>query len=327
MRLSLRIRRFFAAKVLKNSFILNTMYNGFYLLINKKRFLKEVAKRTSLTIFDYEELSKEMPFCPLEFVKDTNFYGYANEIKKYAHIRKLNYSMEHGLYYNDNYISKATYSRTIRQIITLSEHRCSILRAKTGKKCIAVGPYIHYAGNLLTDEDKKEIKKKYGKILLLMPTHSDVEDPCNYDEKKLIDSVKKVKEMYHLDTVFVNMFYHDILYTNYAKLYEEAGFVVTTAGHRYDLNFISRLRSIIEMADITVSNDIGTNLGYCIYLGKPHIMFPSFIPEANNNLMKEIYDAFSVVSDKILQDQYDIVSHHWGFNDIKTPEELHKLLS
>lgn len=43
---------------------------------------------------------------------------------------------------------------------------------------------------------------------------------------------------------------------------------VVTAGHYYDYNFLPRLRSIIETSDITMSNNLGSHLGQCIYLNK-----------------------------------------------------------
>ena len=107
MRFSLRVRNYFASKVLKNSFSLDYLYNTFYLLKNKKRFLGEISSRAQLSIFDYKRLAQELPFCPLEFVKDTNFYGYAYSIKKYAGIPIIYASIEHGLYYEDSYIPLA----------------------------------------------------------------------------------------------------------------------------------------------------------------------------------------------------------------------------
>lgn len=123
MRFSLRVRNFLASKMLKNSYVLNYLYNKLYLIKNKKRFLREISNRAQLSVFDYKELAQELPFCPLEFVKDANFYGYANSIKKYAKILNINASIEHGLYYEDNYIPSASYSKTIIKIITMSEIR------------------------------------------------------------------------------------------------------------------------------------------------------------------------------------------------------------
>lgn len=154
MNISLRVRNFIASKILKDSFILNYLYNMFYLIKNKKSFLDEISNRSYLSIISYKELSQELPFCPLEFVKDTNFYGYAHSIKKYAGLPNLNASIEHGLYYEDNYIPLASFSKTITKIITMSEIRKNLNEKIVKKKTLAIGPYIHYADSLLSEEEK-----------------------------------------------------------------------------------------------------------------------------------------------------------------------------
>ena len=98
MKLKLKIRNFIGSKILKNSYFINRLYNDFYIWRNKKHFIEEINIRKSLSIFSYVELSKELPFCPIEFVKDSNFYGYAHNIKKYANVKDFNCSIEHGLY-------------------------------------------------------------------------------------------------------------------------------------------------------------------------------------------------------------------------------------
>lgn len=327
MKKLLQVRNFIGSKLLKNSFLLNGLYNRFYLLRNKRRFITEVKRREKLSIFDYIELSQELPFCPLEFIKDSNFYGYAYSIKKYADIDSLNRgcSIEHGLYYEDNYIPSAAYSRTTKQIVTLSNVRKNLLDRNLKKKTIAIGPYIHYAESLLSKECKISLKNKYGKILLFFPSHGSVEDKETYDIERMICKLNNIKEKFNCDTVFVNMFYYDVLYTEYVELYDKAGFVITTAGHRYDLNFISRLKSIIELSDIVVSNKFGTNVGYSIYMKKPTVILDG--ENVNKeSMVAKVCSVLHYVSDEILPDQYEIVSKYWGFDCVRTPEELNKIL-
>lgn len=323
MRLSLRVRNYFASKLLKNSFILNYLYNAFYLIKNKKRFLDEISRRSHLSIFDYKELAQELPYCPLEFVKDTNFYGYANSIKKYAKISNINASIEHGLYdEKNNYIPLASYSKTIIKIITMSDIRKELNERIVKKKTLAIGPYIYYANSLLSPEEIKSVKEKYGRILLFIPSHGCVEGNNAYDIETLINELKIIKERFKFDTVVVNMFYYDILHTNYASLYEEAGFYITTAGHRYDLNFISRLKSIIELADATASNAFGTNIGFSIYLKKPFLYIHPNSIISDNSMVSEVLSSFNGYNLGITEQQYSVVSKYWGFDCIKTPEQI-----
>jgi hypothetical protein len=275
-----------------------------------------------LSIISYKELSQELPFCPLEFVKDTNFYGYAHSIKKYAGLPNLNASIEHGLYYEDNYIPLASFSKTITKIITMSEIRKNLNEKIVKKKTLAIGPYIHYADSLLSEEEKKVIKNKYGKILLFFPSHGCVEGKTSYEIDSLIDNLTNMKEHFKFDTIFVNMFYYDVLHTNYASIYEKAGFVITTAGHRYDLNFVSRLKSIIEIADATASNAFGTNIGFSIYLKKPFFYLHNEDIVSDNTMVSEVLSSFKDYSLEITEQQYSVVSKYWGFDSIKSPENI-----
>ena len=63
----------------------------------------------------------------------------------------------------------------------------------------------------------------------------------------------------------------------HTETYLEHGFECVTAGHIYDPFFLSRLKSIIDLATITTSNEIGTHIGYCIFMGKPHYFYNSSV--------------------------------------------------
>lgn len=327
MTLSLKIRNFIGSKILKNSFVLNTIYNRIYVWKNKAIFMKEVDRRKKLSVLDYNELSQELPFCPIEFVKDSNFYGYANCIKKSAGLDVLDCSIEHGLYYDDSYIPSASFSRTIKKIITLSDIRVRLISEKTGKPTLAIGPYIHYANSLLSNDQKKVIKEKYGKILLFFPSHGDVEGKVSYNVKNIVNRILELKEKYSFDTIFVNMYYYDILYnTKFVREYEKAGFYITTAGHRYDLNFISRLRSIIELSDMTVANGFGTNIGFSIYLNKPFVYIGDNNMQNYGIMVPEVLSCFKEDSTEITAQQLKVVAKYWGFDCIKTPDEIRSFI-
>lgn len=52
----------------------------------------------------------------------------------------------------------------------------------------------------------------------------------------------------------------------YAK---SQGIHIVTAGFRFDTKFNQRLKTIIELADAVVCGDIGTFIGYALYMKKP----------------------------------------------------------
>lgn len=318
----LYLRRILAS-ALKNSYLLNGLYNTYYRLLNRKKFFEIIEQRKKLSLFQYETLAAPIPYYPMESVKDSNFYGQSYAIKEYACIRKLGYAIEHGLYYND-YIPYASFCRTIRKIITFSPRRKKVLQARLDKPVIPIGPYIHYAQPLLNEAEIAEIKKKYGKILLFFPSHSSVEGKQTYEVERMIAELKNICERGGFQTVFVNMYYYDILHTDYVKYYLNAGFQVVTAGHRLDIHFLSRLKSIIGLSDYTVSNSVGTHLGYCIWMNKPHYIINNIDLPLKD--YKKIESFFLTYHEMIQPEQYAVVSEYWGFEYVRAPEELKNIL-
>lgn len=95
------VLKLFLIKILKESFLLLSLYNTYYRLRNKKRFWKEINRRQALSMFDYKELVKPIPYYPIEAIKDSNFYGQAYALKQYSGVNKFGWSIEHGLYVDD----------------------------------------------------------------------------------------------------------------------------------------------------------------------------------------------------------------------------------
>ncbi|MBR1792047.1 MAG: hypothetical protein IJ764_00195 [Bacteroidales bacterium] len=301
-------------------------YNTFYRLKNKKKFWSAIKGREALSIFDYEALSEDIPFYPLEKIKDTNYYGHAYVIKEYSGSKKFIFSLEHGLYY-DGYVSFAEKRKTTKRIMTISDVRKSALEKVVAKPIVSIGPYIHYATPTLDEKSIAELKQQLGKVLLFFPSHSCTENNSRFDVDSLIARIQEFANQYRFDTIIVNMYFLDIQETDYAEKYFKAGFRITTAGHQNDINFIRRLKTIINLADYTIANSVGTHLGYCIYMGKPHCIIDSKQTEMMNSVqIKEIGRTFYNYHETITEEQYNIVSQYWGFNCIKTSEEMYWLL-
>ncbi len=318
--------RWFFAKALKDSVMLSKLYNTYFRVKNKNKFLREIDERRRLSIFDIEKLAAELPYYPIEEVKDSNFYGYAYHIKKYADVQRCLYAYEHGLY-NDDYIMPHNNLKTTKGVLTFNEIRCELLKSKTGKPAYAIGPYIHYADSLLNEKEIQDLKKDLGKTLLFFPSHSCVELTAEYNDDAVINEVKQFAKEHGFDTVLVNLFYYDVLYKNYADAYRNAGFKLSTAGHRYDLNFVSRLKSIIMLSDYVVGNDFGTNIGYCIYLNKPFYILKNNMLDGKKGMFRQIGDIFTSYFESITKEQYDMCAKYWGFNSIKNKEELKSIIN
>jgi len=331
-----------AVYFLKNFSFILFIYNIFYKFKNKKIYYQEIEKRKNLSIFNYKQLSLPIPYYPIESIKDSNFYGINHSIKKYTGIKKIKQSFEHGLYFG-NYIPFATFLKTTKSIITFSDNRKKYLILAGIKKPIyVIGPYIHYADISLTEKEFRNIKQSLGKTFLFFFSHSIKDFNVEIDVLKLIKKINKIASNY--DSVIVCLYYKDILNNIYPKYFEDAGFKIVTAGNLYDINFLSRLKLIIQLADFTASTSIGTHTGYCVYLNKPHFLIKQKIKISKDdktskiefrdgnqiNLMEkeinEIIKEFSKYSIHITESQKQIVNKYWGTSFIKNKDELKSLL-
>ena len=324
--------------LLKDNDVILFFYNLFYRLKNKTAFALENERRAKLSIFDYRELAKPIPFYPDEKVKDSNYYGYAKAIKKYAGVKKLNAALEHGLYLG-NRITTAEGYRTTRSVIAMSQNRVDSFKLHGLKKpIIAIGPYIHYAEPLLNEDEFKSLKKELGKVLLVMPVHAARRTTVDFNIKLLLEYIESIRHEY--DTVMVCIHFRDILNNpECVSDYENKGYKIVCAGNSFDTFFVRRLKSIIMLSDYVVSNSHGTNTGFCTYLGKPqtiihdpdlvkhHTSYTDEVQKIRDEQVLEIESAFSEYSYKITENQYRIVDKYWGLSSVKSKEELRQAIT
>ena len=289
-------------------------------------FKLELKKRSKLSPFDYKELAQDMQLVTKEYGYNA-FYGLADIIKKLEGFpldKPLVGAVEHGVYYA-NIIDEVDHSQD--EIWTLSQTRAHFLREKFPQKKIhAFGPYIQYVKGIYDEQYVKELKKINGKTLLVFHVHSTPHTTVSFSEDKFVQEIKRIKEKYKFETVYVNIYWNDIK-SGEEKKYVEAGFKICTAGHMYDPLFLPRLRSIIDLADMTMGSAIGTHIGYCAALGKSHYFFridPEYFGQDTiSNLSEdekayyyrfvdEIERCFSLYHEKLNNDDIDVIKYYWG---------------
>lgn len=285
-------------------------------------------------------------YVPFHPNPESNLYGHIEVLKKYIkdNGKLLNVHIQHGVILGNlvQDIMKDSFASTI---VTYSDKRKEIIEKATGKRTVAIGPYIKYAQNRLSEEKFDAIKKELGKTLLVFPAHSSVDrTQVNFDQLSLIEKINTVKKNHNINTVFVNLFYADCTKEAIA-FYENEGFKVCSAGYWLSKNFVSNLRTIIELSDFTMSNRMGTHIGYCISLGKPHFVFKQdhsedFIGSKGFEDLQQVIEneyltdldtqriesAFIEEKFEITDEHLAIVREYWGDN-FYTPDELHSLLS
>ena len=259
-------------------------------------------------------------------------YGNWKAVKKAVGSTYNKHSMiEHGIYFGERILYSECEMPEISTIYTYSPYRVNVLKkyynGTLNKEVISVGPYIKYSSNFHGEKTLKRIKLKYGKILLVFPSHPDPTNNTLYDFEEFIREIDRISEEF--DSVFVSMFWVDIKYGKH-KFYEEKGYIIVCSGNRFDPKFLSRQKDLIELSDMTMSNDMGTHIGYCISLNRPHYLFEQkvnfdftnenqiIINDMKNteatriNEYKKMLKTFGTYNVNITDEQRKIVKYYWG---------------
>lgn len=312
-------------------------------IYNFKQIFKKKNKESSL--FDYNALILNSKFYCTEYYKGNALYGIGKVIKEYCdYDKKVLGCIEHGVYFGDYINEKEAIKSGLPAVLTYGTVRNDMLRKKKSKKLIfKIGPYIKYANLLLTDDEIKNIKKKNGKTLLVFPTHSVDRVETEFDYNGFINEIKKFKERYNFKTVLVSLYYRDIeLGKN--KIYEDNGFIVVSNGLKEDYDFLSRQKTFITLSDYTISNSVGTHIGYSVALGIPHTIIkqkmeyksdskfdvkdvPNLYLESSILQKKEVEEYFLKYSEEITKEQLQVCNKYWGLGNYKTKEQMLELLT
>ena len=332
-------------RLIRHSFFTNLMF-AFYRFKNGMTVQTESERRKNISLFDYEALSADIPFGPEERVIDNNLYGYAHHIKKYAGIKTdLKGYLEHGLFWGGMVHPDERFWHFTR-IITFSENRKKdIERHLPSKTAVPVGPYIHYAEELFTADERAKLKADLGRTLLVFPSHSVRNLEAQFDFEKFIEEINHVKKDF--DTVLVSLYFIDALNPAKVKIYTDQGYRIVTSGHKFDHNFVARQKTIIGLADYTMGNEVGTHIGYCIHLNKPHYLFKQEMKRVSKSIEEikrherlfnseeqrllheqhsEVARMFSEYKTEISAEQRALVDKYWGTSSVKTPAQLRELL-
>ena len=330
-------------KIIKHKWIVKII-NMLYRAKNENHFINIVEERRLLSIFDYKKLTEPIPYSPKDIVIDNNFYGLSHCLKKYMGWNistSLDATIEHGVFFG-NLVREDDRLYSVKSIVTFGSRRVKHLESGgINKEIIPIGPYIHYAQSILPQDEFQRVKRELGRVLLVFPSHGIIGVDANFNNDSFINEIERVKRDF--DTVLVSLYWTDVSNQLLVSKYEDLGYRIVTSGHRFDLNFLSRQRSIIELADYTISNKLGTHVGYCIYLNKPHYIFSQKVEyvaqsrqlskhlEASRSIdqhttyleeLEEVTSFFNEDLRAITDEQMKIVEEIWGLSRVKTPEEL-----
>lgn len=308
-------------------------------------YAREINRRALLRLTDIYELSKEIPYECLSSMSidndESNFYGAFDALQSYAGIPFTNMPPIHLMIQHGYVFEILSWEKQKMDKINLvwSESVKQMYEAHTDNSRIhKIGAPFFYAESLLSEEKIAEEKKRLGKNLLAFPMHSMSYVDANYDPNRFIELLTEERKRF--DTVRVCMYWKDILRGG-AKVYEDAGFECVCCGHLFDPMFLRRQKSLFTIADATISNGMGSHIGYSLYMEKPHWLVLDefeYVDISGNDgaelqasfksrMYKEICDAFSNNAEyKITQRQRDIVDEVWGLSEKRSRKDMCQLL-
>lgn len=225
------------------------------------------CKDDSYNPFEPSQSSLKNHFHVDELYRGNGLYGIGAGLRSFSgHSEPLAACIEHGLVLGDEF-DKDMFDGALPSVITMSDLRAQRFR-NHGMHSIAVGPYITYVEGALSESEFSTLKSAFGRVLLVFPCHSIEENQTNnIDEPVLIRECSRIVEENSIDTVVVSMYYNDFLMGR-SRAFEKLGFKVFCAGNRYDPLFLSRLKSMLMLADYCVTDGIGTHIGYALSLRK-----------------------------------------------------------
>lgn len=289
-------------------------------------------RKTKWLSYDIQELRTK------EILIPNDFYGNAHTIKKYCGLGEdyaIKAALEHATYFGKDMHWDLEINHEMPAIISQGNIRKEVLSKFTQKEIHIIGPYIAYADSYYKDIAQE--KDKLGKTLTVFPMHSTTHIDLDYDIQRFINEIERIKGQF--DTVRACMYWKDIIRGQH-KIYKEKGYDVVCAGHLYDKAFLSRLRSIIELSDCVMSNDVGSYVGQAVYLNKPVYLWRqsySFSKseydktEEYSERLKDpnyemIFDTFCKLSDTITEEQDRICDYFWGIHSVQSKDALRELL-
>lgn len=273
-----------------------------------------------------------------KYSKDKNFnnlniYGYWRSLFPFLNLddAALLPSIEHGLILADDVYEDICLTGRC-SVVTFGSYRQEIIRRKTSLPVFTVGPYIQYAQDFYSEERLSKEKKKNGKTLLVFPGHSTDECEVNRQIKHQIGQIKKCAEGFK--TVIISVFWWD-LDDAMVKAFQAEGFKIACSGFRDDSAFASRLKTMIRLSDVVLSDGIGTHVGFCRALGREVVLMNSGSIKRTGEWERQREGAINSATQEIvgaLSEQgssYErrTMEHYWGLGIKRTQNELQTIAS
>lgn len=309
-------------------------------------YQKEINRRMLLPLQEIDALSQSIDekwFNNIAFgSQESLFYGAINVLLDYCGLSSftmppLNLGIQHGYVFEICNWEKAKFDK---RNLVWSKKLVDMYHEHTDNpEIFAIGSPFFYAKSIFDEGQLIKEKHRLGKNLLAFPMHSQSHVDVNYDPNIFLNILKEERKRFN--TVRVCMYWKDIQRGTH-KAFIDAGFECVCSGHLYDPFFLRRQKTLFELADATISNGVGSHIGYSLYMKKPHWLIDDNYEYVNSRKGGDANDLTDVTKKSnfirvkeaflnnqeynITKSQKEIVDEFWGISDMLTPIQLRELL-
>lgn len=306
--------------------------------VRYNRFAISVAERKRLPFADVESITKDY-ICSIDF-SDCFFYGAVKVLNDYIGLYANIYNcgsfcIQHGFHFPD-FIPSGMFEN-VKNYLAWSDIEKNYFFNKINSKIYSIGAPFLYAQSLLSENQILKEKQRLGYNLLVYPSHSLSYTSVEFNIDEFIKVIDSEKERF--DSIRICIFWVDVK-KGLHKKFQEAGYECVCCGRIDDYYFLNRQRSLLEIADCVLSNDLGSHVGYSLYLKKPVRIIKQDINTSwfyKDNICEvecekryleirkrfETYIGLFTDSEyRITEQQMKFADDYWGFSCKKKPEEI-----
>ena len=295
---------------------------------------------------DLLKITKDRDQITPEIHKPNDFYGNAKMFKEYTGL-PLNYPLKLAITHAP-YFPKIMWDRDLLcpypfHLTSSEEARSIAQKTYPRKKFFAFGPHIAYASLNYAPDIIGHIKQGLGKNLLVFLPHSCHHIAVQYDAQAIMRKIHEIGKEF--SSITVCLYWKDTT-QELIDLCTSHGLACVSAGHMFDLRFMSRLKTILHCADAVATWGYTSAVIYACYLKKPIMVrkvedlyytscgdpavFDKFFnqtiqkPEAQTMLavMEKLYKELRDFRDEPTPLAYELLNLWAGFDQVKTRNEL-----
>ena len=265
---------------------------------------------------------------------ENTMYGQLRSLYDYAGLEYKEtpfIHLEHGVNFSIDDVPELKFSISTVMLFQSDYKKEMIHKKDPYKPVFAIGPYIRYTKPYYDSETVQVMKEALGRTVVIYLGHTWERVSVERDIEEYKRIIREYKESF--DSIIFCLYWTDCRPELVEQLQTEDKVHFVSAGYRGDPKFLARTRTILEMADMVVGNDIGTFVGYAICLGKKvqyintnDVVKMEHVSPNVVNAKKRKQRIISAINSDNKNELSQLYNEFWGGDCLKTPQEMREIL-